>query len=923
MSFSFDASMDLAVPKPSAERSGPPYELLVFPFPRAYFWVHELHGEEALSSLYHFDVVVSTEAVLDGILERAMVGQRATLIFHAGRVPRVIRGIVAAVTVVQRHPVHHRTQYRIRIVPRMWLLQFRRQTRLFQHQRVDQIVTTVLGGANIRTRCLLTRSHPQRVYCTQYEETDYEFVVRLLAEAGIFFHFASPAAAALAVLDSLGPAPGGPIGDALSLAASLALDALFGSETLVLSDDVVGYGRIDDGSVIDDVAQMVGAPTALGVDLGAVDLKIGLAAPTIHYLAVEGTSTEAHDKVTRFEARRQVRTASATYREYDPARPDAVLMRSEPTGGGKLASMLDGAVSAGVSVGPDGVSASASADIAGTLLVAALQSLNDIPDLEHYEHHGPFLFPDWKYGGDEPARILRQRARDRHEAEGHSLVPVLHAGHRFKLEDHPLDHLNLEYVVTRVVHRGRGTTQDTNAIYENDFECVPARVVFCPDRPPRRSVMVVLTATVVGPPGEDIYTDEIGQIKVQFHWDREGVRNEHSSCWIRTLQGWAGSGWGTQFIPRVGMEVVIAFEGGDPDKPICLGCLNNGTHHPPFILPADRTRSGFRTESTPGRQGHNELSFEDKAQHEQIYLHAERDLDEVVGRNHSLTVSGDECIRIDGNRVDHVEMNAVKHVGGNVATTILGDAQRIVEGNSLDTVTGDRDGRVSGTSTSRVDGKEVRDVKRDSSHHFAEDLTLRVAGNKTVVVGRPGAHRSYALHVEGAVRIHGATSVELSSPSEIVFRCGKSLLRLGAGAIELQAPALTLCGDAARLALGEGGLQLSTKTARAQIGDDNVVIGTESGALVTMGAEVKIDGKKILLNAPDRASDPPPKASAPPTTISLTDQDGNPLANQRFLVTAEDGSEHVGVTDKDGNAELDLPADGEISFPDLSDVTST
>jgi type VI secretion system secreted protein VgrG len=164
-------------------------------------------------------------------------------------------------------------------------------------------------------------------------------------------------------------------------------------------------------------------------------------------------------------------------------------------------------------------------------------------------------------------------------------------------------------------------------------------------------VQVSLTALVVGPPGEDIYVDAIGQIKVQFHWDRDGVYDDRSSCWIRTMHAWGGAGWGAQFIPRVGMEVVVVFEGGDTDKPMVLGCLYNGTHPPPFLLPGDKTRSGWRTQSTPGGGGSNELSFEDAASNEQIYVHAQRDLNEAVERNHTLLIRNDEFIRVLGSRI--------------------------------------------------------------------------------------------------------------------------------------------------------------------------------------------------------------------------------------------------------------------------------
>ena len=129
------------------------------------------------------------------------------------------------------------------------------------------------------------------------------------------------------------------------------------------------------------------------------------------------------------------------------------------------------------------------------------------------------------------------------------------------------------------------------------------------------------------------------------------------------MQPWAGAAWGHQFIPRVGMEVVVVFEGGDPDKPMVLGSLYNGTHPPPFALPGDKTRSGIRTQSSPGGGGFNELCFEDAAGREQVYLHAQRDLDEVVEQNHTLLVRNDELLRVLGNRMDRIEKNLEEQSG--------------------------------------------------------------------------------------------------------------------------------------------------------------------------------------------------------------------------------------------------------------------
>ena len=274
---------------------------------------------------------------------------------------------------------------------------------------------------------------------------------------------------------------------------------------------------------------------------------------------------------------------------------------------------------------------------------------------------------------------------------GQSRCRRLAPGRRFVLEDHPDHTLNQPYAVLRVEHDGatsadsrmpwRGRRPEASgdpllegapgeAFYRNRFSCLPADVAARPRRPRRRLQQVMETATVVGPAGEEIHTDEYGRIKVQFHWDRKGRRNERSSCWIRTMQPWAGASWGFQFIPRVGMEVVVMFAGGDTDRPMVSGCAYNGVLPPPYPLPMNKTRSGIRTSSSPGGQGSNELRFEDAAGREQIYLHAQRDLDEVVGNSHTRVVGGDETLRVDGSRSLEVAEDFVRAVHGSEVVTI-------------------------------------------------------------------------------------------------------------------------------------------------------------------------------------------------------------------------------------------------------------
>jgi type VI secretion system secreted protein VgrG len=309
-----------------------------------------------------------------------------------------------------------------------------------------------------------------------------------------------------------------------------------------------------------------------------------------------------------------------------------------------------------------------------TVRLAERASAEVDPDrgLEQYDHEH-----DWnafKVSRETATVRLEQHRRRQLAGRGASGCARLQPGRKFTLEDHPREEHNRDHVVTRLVHEGRvpeeaqeGTVVE---VYKNELRVIPADRAARPRRPPRRDRQITETATVVGPSGEEIHTDVHGRIKVQFHWHREGKGDDHSSCWIRPMMSWAGAAWGTHFIPRVGMEVVVTFAGGDLDRPLVLGALYNGGNVPPFVLPAKKTQSGIRTRSTPGGEGSNELRFDDAAGAEQIYLHAQRDLVEEVDHDRVRLVRRHENVRVVGTRHVEVLEDHVRHVAGNELVTI-------------------------------------------------------------------------------------------------------------------------------------------------------------------------------------------------------------------------------------------------------------
>jgi len=260
------------------------------------------------------------------------------------------------------------------------------------------------------------------------------------------------------------------------------------------------------------------------------------------------------------------------------------------------------------------------------------------------------------------------------------------------LTEHPKAKWNDLWLLTEVLHEGKqpqvleeSVTSDTPALkddfhqgYRNRFQATPWDV---PNRPPLRHpkprILGSQSAVVTGPKGEEIHCDQYGRVKVQFHWDREGQADDKTSCWLRVSSAWAGAQYGGIAIPRIGMEVLVTFLEGDPDQPLISGCLYHKENTVPYALPANKTRSTFKTLSSMGGGGYNELRIEDKKGQEQIYLHAQRDWDE--------NIEHDQKIRVGNERHDTVEQNSYTEFKAEEHHTVYED--RKVEARANDHLT--------------------------------------------------------------------------------------------------------------------------------------------------------------------------------------------------------------------------------------------
>ncbi|MDZ5645697.1 type VI secretion system tip protein TssI/VgrG [Nitrospirillum sp. BR 11828] len=275
------------------------------------------------------------------------------------------------------------------------------------------------------------------------------------------------------------------------------------------------------------------------------------------------------------------------------------------------------------------------------------------PQHEHFDYPG---LHDTAGDGERRAKLAMQAEEvERETIRGASDCRSLAPCGRFQLTDHPVMAENGAYVVLSVSHSASDMSYEgggaSHSGYANHFTCMPAATPFVPPHTTLRpTIPGMQTAVVVGPKGQEIYTDKYGRVKVQFFWDRRGQSNEASSCWVRVAQGWAGRGFGAQTIPRIGMEVVVAFMEGNPDRPVILGSVPNSETTAPLGLPAQQTQTTFRTASSPGGGGFNLFTLEDKAGSEEIAFHSQKDLSMVVQNNMFETV-GKAMVNVAGEMV--------------------------------------------------------------------------------------------------------------------------------------------------------------------------------------------------------------------------------------------------------------------------------
>ncbi len=752
--------------------------------------VTSARGRERVSGGYSFEVHAHTD--LDPKKLASVLGGPARLVLGPSGKERVVSGIIAGINSVGETRDDFRRSYSFRLVPRWFRLRHRRDSRIFQHSTLEQIVGAVLDTHGVAHRFQRSHVSPIREYVTQFEETDQTFVQRLLAEAGLFFHFEQPS-------DANGGA-----------------DKASATETMVIADEPSSYFPIGDERTL-----------------------------RIH---ADRQMVRDDETVHRFSERLTLRPESAMFRDYDPGKPGTDLR--------------------------------------------AVASVGRPSPCEIYEHGGRHLEAGWDHEQGRAALRLGQARKLAQVSSGTSSCMRLSAGAHFALEDERGGgEYDGEYVVTHVSHQVTATAGH-GASYVNSFRVVPRTVAFVPTPKRRRRVSSCLTATVVGPKGEEIFVNGLGQIMVQFAFDRQGRSDEHSSCWLRVLQAWAGSQFGVQFTPRVGMEVLVGFDGGDPNKPVVLGTVANGTHGQPFGL-KDKSKSGIVTK-TYGGVGSNALVFDDAKGKETLELRGQRMVTVSSGDDYRLSVGG----------------RAVTVVSGNLSSTVKGSHKDEVDGIRMSVVNGSRVDVVNGPFTETIGGNANSEVRGDFVVKAKQRLVLSGETGMSLTVGSPKQTGEGGMFVYGRASVGASDTVQINALHGVTILCGTSELKILPDKIVLNADTIELKAKKGLSASsGDKGPSLVINE-EATLSSKKITLLGEKGTIRLDDKGASMSGDDVAISAaPEERPKPKDEEEEKKTKkmiVQLTDADMKPIAGKKYHVLVK-GQTIEGTTDGDGVVEQLVP----------------
>jgi len=546
-----------------------------------------------------------------------ILGENVTIRLETEHENRYFNGIVTEF--FQKENIDRNACFGAVIKPWFWLLTLSENCRIFQEKNYPDIIKMVfddLGFSDYEDQ--LTATYGLQEYIVQYNESDFNFVSRVMEQEGIYYYF-------------------------------IHID---GKHTLVLADD-----------------------SSVQPDIG--DIPFYEKEESGYQVDVEG--------IIKWENYRKIRTGGVSLADFDFILPSKNLnaVTSDPKTG-------------------------------------------SLSSLQKFNYPGKYTERE---KGTNYTKILMEKENVHYAqkyAEGN--FRTLYAGSQFTLIDHHREDQNDNYLVVKFscvlksdqyISSSGGQESD---LFTCNFTAIPANVSYRAQQAAvKPRITGPQTAIVVGKSGEEIWTDKYGRIKVMFHWDRDAEADEKSSCWIRVSQSWAGKNWGSIQIPRIGQEVLVDFIHGDPDRPIVIGSVYNGSAMPPYDLPANATMSGVKSRSSKGGDGFNEIRFEDKKDEEQIFIHGQKNQDinikndcfETIGNDKNLVVKNDNFILVENNRSEEVKADHVEKIGKDRKLSVTGKEEKKITGNLALTVDGDvaevfnKNHSMQVTDDSNINGKNI------------------------------------------------------------------------------------------------------------------------------------------------------------------------------------------------------------------------
>jgi len=799
--------------------------------------VRHFRVEEQMSGLFRARVMARSPD--EGIELGSLVGRAASLRLVNGLGPAAQERLFSGVCVDARMARAEGSSeglstYELTLVPSLWLLTQRRQNRLFQHISVPDIIDRLLREWGIEPEWRIDRgSFPPLELRVQYSETDYAFFSRLLEEAGVSFYFADdPQKGSRLVLNDRPHAAELRAGGAIPF-----VDATFQAQagglpflTAVRLDEEVRPGRV----------------TLRDYDFW--NPRYSLSADAAQAAPGEAQLEHYHYLPSSF------------LRERDRDAP----------GGAARAATGSGAASR----------------LGGAALETASEALSATPMADD---RGVARFSE-NFGGDLARRALESLRASRRRVSFETNLVDLRPGVIFSMAGHPRADLSpsARLLVTSFVIEGKiASSEPWTLSGQATFAEVPYRP---PMVTPKPRIFGLQSAVVVGPgaagspaaaaaqraegpaatSADDVYVDEFGRIRAQFHWDREGKGDSNSSIWMRVSQGWAGAGYGIFTIPRVGHEVLVAFLDGDPDSPIVVGRVHNATTQVPFKLPDNKTVSTWRSETTPGGGGFNEIRFEDAAGREMIFEHAQRDKNQIVrsdsrsavGGNSTRVVQQNDNVSVAGERTKVVGLNQAEAVGL-VSTEAVGVAKNVVVGGDESHLVGSK---FSVTMSRGLTSRFAKEIGRVLAGPLASNLHAPIASllgriPSTALGGLLGSaadgplaemlSQAQARVLDVLKLVDGYANDPGPPPTSIEMVDRKIRLTTGESSIVLDGPNISLFADGNIMLHAKGNVGVLADGEAAVAASSKVLVQSRSNDLILQG------GPEVHLNPFDIPPDKP------------------------------------------------------------------